>query len=93
MRYRSELKKLWQLLCVILLILGRFVTFAIPWFLAKLVSVFEDGALPALALSGRLRMSALRDVCSTCLRLFRTPFISISSVGSLGPEDAILGSW
>lgn len=94
---------LWQLLCVLLLILGRFVVFAVPWFLAKLVSVFEEGVtsspwpylfgyvgLQFLKSSGGL--SALRDVCSTCLQLFHTPFISISSVGSLGPSDAIFGS-
>ena len=87
MYYQSELK----------------IVAVVPWFLAKLVSVFEDGVtsphwpylfgyvcLQFQKCSGGT--STLRDVRSTCLRLFHTPFISISSVGSLGSSDAIFQS-
>ncbi|KAF8267679.1 hypothetical protein EI94DRAFT_1729904 [Lactarius quietus] len=40
---KSRTLQLIALLCVLLLILGRFVTVALPFFLAKLVSVFEQG--------------------------------------------------
>ncbi|KAI9429964.1 hypothetical protein H4582DRAFT_2087771, partial [Lactarius indigo] len=40
---KSRLLQLIALLCVFLLIVGRFVNFAVPFLLAKLVSVFEHG--------------------------------------------------
>jgi hypothetical protein len=64
---------------VLLLILGRFVVFAVPFLLAKLVSVFEEDvtSTPWLYLFGYVGLqflkssgglSALRDVRRTCLK-------------------------
>jgi hypothetical protein len=86
---------------VLLLILGRFVVFAVPFLLAKLVSIFEQDvtSTPWLYLFGYVGLqflkssgglSALRDVRRNCLKFVSS--ILISSVGSLGTRDAIFGS-
>ena len=81
---RNPSSKFSQLLCVLLLIVGRFVNFAVPFLLARLLHVFEQGVptspwpyligyvcMRFLKSSGGL--PALRDVRRTCLQ-----FISCS---------------
>ena len=92
-----------QLLCVLVLILGRFVNVAVPFIFAYLVSVFEEGVTspPWLYLFGYVGLrflqgsgglAALSDVSRACsFSPFPCVHLSLIYTGSLGPRDAILG--
>lgn len=91
---------------MLILTLGRFVNLAVPFLLADLVSVFEEGVniIPWAYLLGYVSLRflqssgglpALRDVSRTFLHfsLPRCVHLDPFHLGSLDPRDAVLGSW